>query len=97
MPVWKPSLAKIPAAIQRYGLAVLSVAIALGSALLLTRYQFRGVEFPLFLFAIALTVWYADIGPWLVESRWSTCQSCNDFSVWKKSIIALLLICRTSR
>ena len=59
----KPSLANIPPAIQRHGLAVLSVAIALGMALLLQRYHFRGVEFPLFLFAIALTVWYAGVGP----------------------------------
>jgi PAS domain S-box-containing protein len=59
----KPSLPKIPAAIQRYGLAGLSVAIALGTALLLQRYSFRDVETPLFLFAIALTVWYAGIGP----------------------------------
>lgn len=58
-----PSFPKIPAAIQRYGLACLSVAIALGTALLLQRYSFRDVEIPLFLFAIALTVWYAGVGP----------------------------------
>jgi PAS domain S-box-containing protein len=58
----KPSISKITA-VQRYGLAVLSVATALGTALLLGRYHFREVEFPLFLFAIALTVWYAGIGP----------------------------------
>ena len=28
-----------------------------------TRYHFRGVEYPLFLFAIAVTVWYAGVGP----------------------------------
>jgi PAS domain S-box-containing protein len=44
---------------QRYGLAVLSVAVALGGTLLLQRYSFTGTEFPLFLFAIAITVWYA--------------------------------------
>jgi PAS domain S-box-containing protein len=59
----RPSLPKILAAIQRYGLAGLSVTIALGTALLLQRYSFRGVEFPLFLFAIALTVWDAGVGP----------------------------------
>ena len=59
----KPSVPKIPAPIQRYGLAGLSVAIALGTALFLQRHSFRGVEFPLFLFAIALTVWYAGVGP----------------------------------
>jgi PAS domain S-box-containing protein len=66
MPQAKPSLAKVGAAIQRYGVAVLSVAIALGVALLLERFHFRGVEFPLFLFAIALSVWYAGIGPAII-------------------------------
>ena len=50
-------------AIQGYGLAILSVALALGTALLLDRYKFHDVETPLFLFAIALTAWYAGTGP----------------------------------
>jgi len=33
------------------------------AAFLLERYQFRGVEYPLFLLAIAVTVWYAGVGP----------------------------------
>jgi len=49
--------------IQRYGVAVLSVSIALGLALLVDRYRLREVEVPLFLFAIALTAWYAGGGP----------------------------------
>jgi PAS domain-containing protein len=53
----------VPAAIQRYGLALLSVAIALGAGLLLQSYQFRNVADSLFLFAIALTVWHAGVGP----------------------------------
>jgi PAS domain S-box-containing protein len=61
-----PPTAKLPAALLRYGLAVLSVGAALGIALFLGRYHFRGVEFPLFLFAIALSVWYAGIGPGIV-------------------------------
>jgi K+-sensing histidine kinase KdpD len=44
---------------QRYGLAVGSVAAALGAALSLDHYGFRGVELPVFLFAISVTVWYA--------------------------------------
>jgi PAS domain S-box-containing protein len=63
MPQGKPSISKIPAAVQRYGLAALSVAIALATALLLQRYNFGGVADPLFLFAIAISVWYAGVGP----------------------------------
>jgi PAS domain S-box-containing protein len=63
MPQGKPSISKITAVVQRYGLAVLSVATALGVAFLLEHYHFSDVESPLFLFAIALTVWYAGVGP----------------------------------
>jgi len=52
---------RIPAALWRYGLAVLSVAIALGVALFLDRFQFRGLIAP-FLFAIAVSAWYG--GAW---------------------------------
>lgn len=72
MPQWKPSLAKIPAAIQGYGLAVLSVVIALGTALLLGHYHFLGVAQPLFLLAIAITVWYAGPGPAILAFVLST-------------------------
>jgi PAS domain S-box-containing protein len=47
----------------RYGLAALSVSVALGGSLLLGRFHFRNVADPLFLFAIAIAVWYAGIGP----------------------------------
>jgi PAS domain S-box-containing protein len=63
MPQARPSLPKMPAAIQRYGLAVLSVSVALGGSLLLERLHFRNVADPLFLFAIAIAAWYAGIGP----------------------------------
>jgi PAS domain S-box-containing protein len=49
--------------VLRYGLAAASFALALGLALLTQRYGFRNIEVPLFLFAIAITVWYAGIGP----------------------------------
>jgi signal transduction histidine kinase len=45
-------------AIQRYGLAVFGVALALGVALLFQRFHFRDVEVPLFLFALAIAAWY---------------------------------------
>ena len=53
----------VHSSVLRYGLAAASVAIALGLALLAQRHGFRNVEVPLFLFAIAVTVWYAGIGP----------------------------------
>jgi len=59
----KPTIPKDLPPILRYGLAVGSVALALGLALLLERSNFRGVEFPLFLFAIAVSVWYAGLWP----------------------------------
>jgi K+-sensing histidine kinase KdpD len=58
-----PELLKRPSPVQRYGLAVVAVAVALGAALLVNRYNFRGVEFPLFLFAIAVSAWYAGPAP----------------------------------
>jgi signal transduction histidine kinase len=50
-------------ATRSYGLAVFSVSVALGGGLLLARYGFTGVADPLFLSAIAITVWYAGTGP----------------------------------
>src|SRR3984893_17960295 len=49
--------------VLRYGLAVLFVSVALGGSLLLERFQFHNVADPLFVSAIALTVWYGGIGP----------------------------------
>jgi PAS domain S-box-containing protein len=49
--------------VRGYGLAVASFAIALGLALLVQHHGFRNVEVPLFLFAIAVTVWYAGTWP----------------------------------
>jgi PAS domain S-box-containing protein len=49
--------------VLRYGLAVLSVATALGAAFLLERYHFREAAFPLFLLANAITCWYAGVRP----------------------------------
>jgi PAS domain S-box-containing protein len=49
--------------ILRYGLAAASFGIALGLALLAQRYGFHNVEVPLFLFAVAVTTWYAGPRP----------------------------------
>ena len=58
----KPLLSRIPTAVQRYGLAIFSVAVATGINNFLYHFQFQGVEFPVFLLAIAITTWYA--GTW---------------------------------
>jgi len=58
----KPQLPKYLSTIGCYGLAVLSVSVALGGALLLQRFGFRNVETPLFLFAVAVASWYGGTG-----------------------------------
>jgi PAS domain S-box-containing protein len=63
---------KARSAVRRYSLAVLSVAVALGVALLLQRYKFIEVELPLFLFAVGLTAWYAGVGPAVLSTLLST-------------------------
>jgi PAS domain S-box-containing protein len=62
---WKPKLSKLLSAIQRYGLAVLSVSVALGVSLVMQRYDFRA-EFTPFLLAVAVTAWYAGPGSGMV-------------------------------
>src|SRR3984885_15805984 len=58
---WDPSSPTPMPTILRYGIAVLSVAIANGLALFVLR-QFEAILTP-FLFAIAATVWYAGTRP----------------------------------
>jgi PAS domain S-box-containing protein len=58
----KPQLPQPLSTIQRYGLAFVSVSIALGGALLTERFRVRDVEVPLFLFAVAITAWYGGAG-----------------------------------
>jgi K+-sensing histidine kinase KdpD len=59
-------LQKTPLAILRYSLPVVSVAMALELALFMQRQHFRDVELPLFLFAVAISAWYAGSGPGLL-------------------------------
>jgi len=54
---------RVTSVILRYGLAVVSVAIALGLGLLAQLQTVHNLEFPLFLMAITVTVWYAGAGP----------------------------------
>jgi len=51
----------------RYGLAVLSVAIALGVKLILLRFNFPYPLSTSFLLAIAITFWYAGTGPGILS------------------------------
>ena len=60
---WEPQLPKALSTIQGYGLAIVSVCFSLAIALLLAHYNFHEVADPLFLFAIAIVVWYAGSGP----------------------------------
>jgi signal transduction histidine kinase len=60
---WNQEFQRIHSPILRYGFAVVTVAIALGVALALQRYQFREVELPVLTVAIAFTTWYAGAGP----------------------------------
>src|SRR6516162_8657703 len=56
----------------RYGFAVVSAAVALGINLFLFNHRIEGVEFPIFLIAIALTVWYAGTKPAILALILST-------------------------
>jgi PAS domain S-box-containing protein len=59
----KSLLSKIFSPIQGYGLALASVAIALGLNLFLFSHTVQSVEFPIFVIAISITVWYGGPGP----------------------------------
>src|SRR5262244_1393494 len=49
--------------LQRYGIALLSIAVAFPAAFALGKSNFRDAEVPLFLFAVALSAWYGGPGP----------------------------------
>ncbi len=68
---WKPQSPTL-SVLQRYGLAVFSVAAALGGALLIEHLHMRDVEVPLFLFALAVSAWYGGAGAALLALLLST-------------------------
>jgi PAS domain S-box-containing protein len=49
--------------LQQYGVAVVSVGVALGASLLLQHFHFRDPAAPLLLFAVAISSWYGGPGP----------------------------------
>jgi PAS domain S-box-containing protein len=55
-------LPKTLSTLQSHGLAVISVCVALGAALVLAHFHFRDVEVPLLLFAVAVAAWYCGVG-----------------------------------
>src|SRR5260370_10611272 len=60
---WDLELHNVRSPILRYGFSVACAAIAFGLALTLQHYQFRDVEVPVFTLSIAITTWYAGVGP----------------------------------
>jgi PAS domain S-box-containing protein len=58
-----PVSLRTPTRLQGYGLAVVSVAIALGVGLALADLHIQGPEFPLLVLAIVVTSWYAGARP----------------------------------
>jgi signal transduction histidine kinase len=60
---WDGESQRIRSPVPRYGFSVVSVAIGLGLALTFQYYQFRDVEVPILALSIALTTWYAGVGP----------------------------------
>jgi K+-sensing histidine kinase KdpD len=58
--------------IFRYGLALGSVALALGIGFLAWYYSIRHVDFTVLLFAIAVTAWYGGIGPAMLAVLFSS-------------------------
>src|SRR6059058_4127409 len=65
---WNLELQRGGAAI-RYGFSVICVALALGVALALQNFGFRGVESPVFDLAIVVTTWTRGLG----LPRWQWC------------------------
>ena len=53
--------------LQRYGLAVLSVGVAVGASLLFEHFHFRQAAGQLLLLAVAIDAWYGERGPALLS------------------------------
>jgi len=58
--------------LQRYGLAVVSIGVALGISLLFQHLHFRVPSALLLLFAVAISSWYAGTGPAVLAAILST-------------------------
>lgn len=91
MAQWISQAPKPLSAIQRYGLAVLSVAVALGLALFMQHFNFGRLEVPLFLFAAAFSSWYA--GGWAAALALVLC--CMSFDYFFTEPLYTLAISRS--
>jgi len=60
---WAREFQRFQSPIPRYGLSLVSVAIAVGLAFALQYCQFPDVGLPVFTVAIALATWYGGVGP----------------------------------
>jgi signal transduction histidine kinase len=89
---WKLRFPTLVSITQHYGLALLSVSVALGLALLLQRFHFRDVEVPLFLFAIALTAWYGGTRPAVL----ALLLSCTSFDFYFAEPLHSLRVSRSA-
>ena len=58
--------------LQRYGLAIVSIGVALGISLLLQHFGFRVPSALLLLFAVAISSWYGGLGPAILAGILST-------------------------
>jgi signal transduction histidine kinase len=74
---WIHELQRLQSPIPRYGLSVVSVAIAAGVAFALQYCQFFDVELPVFTVAIALATWYGGVGPSVLAVL--LCSACFDY------------------
>jgi K+-sensing histidine kinase KdpD len=74
---WDQEFQRIHSPVLRYAFSVVSVALALGVALVLQHYEFRDVEVPVLAVAIAFTSWYAGVVPSVLAVLLST--ACFDY------------------
>jgi len=63
---WDSEFQRVRSPILRYGLAIVSVAIATAIALVIQEYQYRDVELPVLILVVGLVTWYAGNGPAMV-------------------------------
>jgi signal transduction histidine kinase len=72
MAYWDSEFQKVRSPILRYGIAVVSVAVATALALTIQELQFRDVELPLLVLVIGLVTWHTGTGPAVVAVVLST-------------------------